>query len=282
MRQSKDHSGLSLSALANRTGYSRSSWERCLNGRALPPLWALEALADVCEGDRAKLTALWEVATSTEASEAPEAERSGGPAEKRAAAVQLDSSVDESGRRPAERPLLSPGPSEVPTPTDVDGEHPDATPETVGPEASGRAGRRGAVAFVSAAALALLVTVGLLAAAPWREPSGQARGAAEQSAVPVSTYSARTFPCHFTEHDGLMYAGHSTTLTDPYSAGTTVEAVAEVQCLVRRHGFDPQGVDGSFGPNTKAAVQRFQRSRGLDDDGVVGPGTWRALRERRD
>ena len=35
--------------------------------------------------------------------------------------------------------------------------------------------------------------------------------------------------------------------------------------------------DGTFGPNTKAAVQHFQRSKGLAADGIVGRNTWRAL-----
>jgi transcriptional regulator with XRE-family HTH domain len=62
LRWLKDHSGLSLSSLQSKTGYSRSSWERYLNGRALPPRGALEKLAQVGGVDPTRLLALHEVA----------------------------------------------------------------------------------------------------------------------------------------------------------------------------------------------------------------------------
>ena len=39
------------------------------------------------------------------------------------------------------------------------------------------------------------------------------------------------------------------------------------------------GVDGSFGPATKQAVLKFQRDRGLKQDGYVGGDTHRKLVE---
>ncbi|GKS56934.1 hypothetical protein YTPLAS18_04610 [Nitrospira sp.] len=53
--------------------------------------------------------------------------------------------------------------------------------------------------------------------------------------------------------------------------------VREVQRLLRRHDL-PIRIDGVYGPNTRAAVRWFQRTRGLRADGVVGPVTYTALR----
>ena len=58
--------------------------------------------------------------------------------------------------------------------------------------------------------------------------------------------------------------------------GSTGEDVRTVQYLVTAHGH-PAGVDGVFGPQTKAAVQAFQSSRGLSADGIVDQTTWPQL-----
>ncbi|REF37223.1 glycoside hydrolase domain-containing protein [Thermasporomyces composti] len=61
------------------------------------------------------------------------------------------------------------------------------------------------------------------------------------------------------------------------SSGSSGAAVRAAQCLLDGLGFDPGPIDGLFGPATQAAVTSFQRSRGLDPDGIVGPRTWTAL-----
>ncbi|MEU3241995.1 MULTISPECIES: peptidoglycan-binding protein [unclassified Streptomyces] len=62
MRRLKDRSGLSLASLQTKTGYSSSSWERYLSGRALPPREAVEGLARVSGLDPERLLVLHELA----------------------------------------------------------------------------------------------------------------------------------------------------------------------------------------------------------------------------
>jgi len=57
--------------------------------------------------------------------------------------------------------------------------------------------------------------------------------------------------------------------------GSHVEDLQEL--LPRFEG----AVDGDFGNITDAAVRDYQRTRGLDVDGIVGPQTWEALYEHR-
>ncbi|MFI8997197.1 DUF2690 domain-containing protein [Streptomyces sp. NPDC053542] len=62
LRRQVERSGLSISALADRTGYSKTSWERYLNGRLLAPQRAVVALAEVTGAHTGHLTTMWELA----------------------------------------------------------------------------------------------------------------------------------------------------------------------------------------------------------------------------
>lgn len=53
-------------------------------------------------------------------------------------------------------------------------------------------------------------------------------------------------------------------------------AIKAIQYLLRRRGYNV-AVDGYFGSQTQSAVKKFQRSRGLNVDGVVGRQTWERL-----
>ncbi|MFD5203491.1 helix-turn-helix domain-containing protein [Streptomyces sp. NPDC058375] len=64
LRELRAGAGLSLAALAERTAYSKSSWERYLNGRALPPRQAVQELCRLADQPQGRLLALWEIAES--------------------------------------------------------------------------------------------------------------------------------------------------------------------------------------------------------------------------
>jgi len=65
----------------------------------------------------------------------------------------------------------------------------------------------------------------------------------------------------------------------PIEHGARGSAVEDVQQRLLRLGYElgASGVDGVFLGETYEAVRSFQRSRGLAENGVVGPETWAAL-----
>lgn len=62
LRRLVDRSGLSIAAVSDRTGYSKTSWERYLNGRLLAPKGAIVALAEVTGTNPVHLITMWELA----------------------------------------------------------------------------------------------------------------------------------------------------------------------------------------------------------------------------
>ncbi len=63
---------------------------------------------------------------------------------------------------------------------------------------------------------------------------------------------------------------------DQIYQGMVDSCVSTLQSLLNAHGH-ALAVDGSFGPDTLAAVKAFQSAAGLSVDGIVGPNTKNAL-----
>ncbi|TVL90118.1 peptidoglycan-binding protein [Streptomyces sp. SAJ15] len=268
LRRLKDRGGLSLSSLATRTGYSRSSWERYLNGKALPPRDAVEGLARAAGADPTRLLVLHELAEEAWGRGTDEDGGTGTDG-----GTEADAAREPTPDHPSQEHPSEDHPSEDhPSP-----DHPSRDPS---PDEDRRP--RGPVALIAALVMVLAAAaVALLAVAPWRDDG--ARGAGEPTRGPHGSASfaptpGRTYSCEVRREGGLLYAGHSTTRDAILQMSTAGWDVAEAQCLLRRHGFDPGGVDGVFGDRTERAVKRFQKRSELVVDGKVGPHTWKALR----
>ncbi|WP_316773906.1 helix-turn-helix domain-containing protein [Streptomyces sasae] len=64
LRELRARTGLSLAALATKTAFSKSSWERYLNGKSLPPRQAVQELCRLAGEPDGRCLALWEIAES--------------------------------------------------------------------------------------------------------------------------------------------------------------------------------------------------------------------------
>lgn len=63
-------------------------------------------------------------------------------------------------------------------------------------------------------------------------------------------------------------------VTSPLMYGNDVK---KVQARLNQLGYKAGSVDGYYGNNTRNAVIRFQKAKGLSADGIVGPQTWKKL-----
>lgn len=292
LRRLKDRSGLSLDVLAVKTGYSRSSWDRYLNGKALPPQHAVEELARVSGADPVRLLVLHEVAEEAwpqriASSSSAGAEGSGEQGARGEAAAERSGAAEDSA---------------------ASAEGPGASEE--GPTVLGAGqppGVRRPVALAAMVAAALVgMAAGMLIAAPWGDDDGggdkvqTALDGPLPSSSTTSTGASTAGNSNSTSTEGLgwyvfkpgksysckvrrtgaagggLFAGYSATRT-AVLAGPGWDVV-EAQCLLRYLQLEPGIVDGVYGQQTIAAVMRLQKKAGLPADGVVGPHTWQALR----
>ncbi|MCM1966563.1 helix-turn-helix domain-containing protein [Streptomyces sp. G1] len=241
LRRLKDRSGLSLAALAAKTGYSRSSWERYLNGKQPVPHGAVEQLARLCGADETRLLVLHEVAVR--------ARRQAPPAPVAGAAEVTGGTAN----GPAGGVTPGPEPTAVPAPRIV---------------------RLRTFLAGIAAAVVVAFGAGLLTGGAWADDAAHGEDAG------TSGYRRGVaYECDTQRKDGELRAGHSTSREILLDTNSTGFDVVEVQCLLREHGFDPKTTDGLYGQDTKAAATRFQAARGLVTDGIVGPKTWAELRK---
>lgn len=257
LRRLKDHSGLSLRQLAARTEYSPKSWERYLGGRSLPPPQAVEALARIGGEDPTRWLALREVAAEAwgnRRGEAP-AVNTPGPEAGMPEATTPEPKILTAGARTAAESRAD---------------------EARSPTRSLRVALvAGTVALVLAVSSTVLLAVRLLGGAGGTAAPLVASAA---SAPASSSQSAPAYACRVERVDGRWYAGISPTRGAVLANGHAGPEVAEAQCLLRRAGISPGGIDGIFGPLTEAAVRRAQQRAGLVVDGIIGPHTWKALR----
>ncbi len=274
LRRLKDHGGLSMRQLGARTGYSPKSWERYLNGRSLPPREAVEAMARISGDDPTRLLALHEVAA-----EAWEGRRGRASAPDAEATAAPDTDV--------------PAAPETDVPAAPDTDVP-AAPEPEDPPAEAEGARRhgrplrialvaGAVALLLAVSSGILLTVRLMDGDGDGGDGGRTVAAPlvsspDASAPASDAASPPAYTCTLRRIDGRWYAGNSRTQDAIVGNGQAGPDVAEAQCLLRRAGFSPGGIDGIFGPLTERAVKRLQKRAGLVVDGIIGPHTWKALR----
>ncbi|MEX1657418.1 peptidoglycan-binding protein [Streptomyces pseudovenezuelae] len=261
LRRLKDHSELTMRQLAAKTGYSAKSWERYLGGVSLPPREAVEALARITGTDPVPLLALHEIAADS---------RDGRRARP---AVQRQ---DEQHERDQEPSAGSTAPHSGPT-VAHSGPTVAQTAPTPPRAAEPTPGRFPHIALTAGiAALAVALSAVLLLMLRLDDDAGQA--AVTTSPRTTAASSPPSYTCRIARVDGRWSAGINQGRDTEIGYGATGADVAEAQCLLRRAGISPGGIDGMFGPLTLRAVKTFQDRAGLTVDGMLGPRSWKALR----
>ncbi|MEE1939425.1 DUF2690 domain-containing protein [Streptomyces sp. TRM 70361] len=195
LRRLVDRSGLSVVAVADRTGYSKTSWERYLDGRLLPPRRAIQEFAEVTGTDIRHLGTLWELA-----------ERAWSRAELRHDETMEAVRVAQARAALGEEPPGEERPERAPPP-DPGGQRSDDPPGPAGPPSPARR-PLGPLLAGAASALVLVATGAFVLSL-----RGEGEGAAAPSATSSPSASAPAPP------EGVECDGPDCTGRDPEAMG---------------------------------------------------------------
>ncbi|MFD4506314.1 helix-turn-helix domain-containing protein [Streptomyces sp. NPDC058457] len=165
LRGAREGTGLSFAALAARTAYSKSSWERYLNGKTLPPRDAVETLANLSGADPVRLLALWQLADRAWSGRDARATDQGTADQRTADPAEVAPGTDAPRETRADPAVGNPPPGQSDEPAPTRSATVRRSPEgDGGPEPQGRRPHRGTVLLVAAGtALATALGVGAVA-----------------------------------------------------------------------------------------------------------------------
>ncbi|QMU77974.1 DUF2690 domain-containing protein [Streptacidiphilus sp. PB12-B1b] len=208
LRTLRARAGLSMTALAAASTYSRSSWERYLNAKSLPPWSAVSTLCALADEPEPRLRALWERAESAWSG--------------RAATAGKPAPAADPGPTPVPVPASAPAPAPVPT---------DSGPPA--PAAGATSGRglrlRSPLAAVLASGL-LVATLTAGAAYEWRGSGGSGRAAPNPSAS-VFRVGCTGRSCNGADPQTMLCGVEPQTLADFQTrTGAGIEVRYKPQC----------------------------------------------------
>ncbi|MCG7210771.1 helix-turn-helix domain-containing protein [Streptomyces arenae] len=214
LRELRARTGLSMAALATKTAFSKSSWERYLNGKSLPPRQAVQDLCRLAGEPDGRCLALWEIAESEWSGRAQET-----PAPP-PAATPSPTTPSPTTTGPATATATDPATATGPATAAGAGASSAAAPAPV----SRLAGHRSVVA-VAVTASVCAVAVGAVAVAAALLPpgaDGASRASAEapphQDASP-SAPRCRGAACEGRNPMGMRCAGSPVTLATRHTTG---------------------------------------------------------------
>ncbi|NUP22975.1 MAG: DUF2690 domain-containing protein [Streptomyces sp.] len=249
LRGLKDVTELTLAALASKTAYSKSAWERYFNGKKLPPRQAVTALAEIAGPEHvAPLLALWQRATQAETRGRPRRQGgSGGTAavdeQRRQVGTEGTTAADEQRQQDSSGGTAAAGGEPVTTGGDGDEGAGENEPLPSGRRVRpARPALRGVVAVCAAATtlltgLAVLVAVVLQQQEPRTPGSGTGKAgataaspsllAADQSATPVG---CRKEACEGKDPQLMGCGQDARTAASVWLSGTLIELRYSSRC----------------------------------------------------